>query len=188
MRIKLDVYKRLIFEFISISFAVFLGLMLNQWKDDRNHKRLAKHSEINILAEITENKNIVQKMLEDHKLVLFKIDSVLALLDKIDEHGEIDLYLNFQLISSTSWETAKLTQAIVYMNIELVNEIAGVYDFQNYYESIVKDYVTNNIYNKPVKRDNDYLKRTSNFFHAIIPIENNLVEHYSYLQKEVLKQ
>ncbi len=36
--------KTLIVEFISVTFAVFLGLMMSQRKDTRNHNQLAKQS------------------------------------------------------------------------------------------------------------------------------------------------
>jgi hypothetical protein len=186
MNIKINNNKKLLFEFISISFAVFLGLMLNQWKDNLNNKHLAKQSINNILLEISLNKAKVEDMLNTHKLLLHRIDSTLTSLDTTNNQGEFSLDLNFQLISSTSWETTKLTQAIVYMDINVVNSIAGVYSFQEYYESIVKEYVVNNIYNLPQEEGDELLRKAKNFLNAIITIEDNLIEYYNYMQKEVL--
>lgn len=188
MKIKLRINKKLTLEFLSITFAVFLGLFLNQWSDNLKNENLAKQSIDNILSEITDNKTKVQDMIIVHKSVIIKLDSILTLLDNSDEHGETNLDLNFQLISSTSWETAKLTQAIVYMDFDIVSDIAGIYDFQHYYESIVKDFVIDNVFNKPEKRDAEFMRRIKNFLNAIIPIENNLVEYYDYIQTEVIKQ
>ncbi len=186
MNLNLKMNKKLLYEFLSVTFAVFLGLMLNQWKDNRNNDKLAKQSNSNILSEITDNKTTVQEMLEEQKLALARIDSILPLLDNSDEQGDTYIGMNFQIISSTSWETAKLTQAIVYMDIEIVNDIAGVYDFQDYYESIVKEFVVDNIYNKPEKRDAEFIRKMKVFLEAIIPMENNLIEYYDYLQSELI--
>jgi hypothetical protein len=186
MKFKID--KKLLYEFISITFAVFLGLMLNQWKDNHNNNKIAKQSKSNILTEIADNKTTVQDMLKEHKLSLAKIDSILPLIDDSNKHEDFYIGTNFQIISSTSWETAKLTQAIAYIDIDIVTDIAGIYDFQHYYESIVKDFVINNIYNKPEKRDKEFIKKMKTFLEAIIPMENNLVEYYNYAQTEILNE
>jgi len=68
MNMKFNIDKKLLYEFISITFAVFLGLMLNQWKDNYNNNKLAKQSKSNILSEIIDNKTKVQNMLKDHSL------------------------------------------------------------------------------------------------------------------------
>ena len=185
MKIKLNINKKLLFEFVSISFAVFLGLMLNQWKDNYNNNKLAKQSEINILAEIKNNKSSVQEMLDMHNLVIVKIDSALTLIENSKEYDKTDLDLSFKLISCASWETAKLTQAIVHMDINKVTKIAILYNFQQYYESIVKDYVFKVIQNKPEKRDKEYFEKMKNFLNAIILIENDLIQYYDYVEKEV---
>ena len=185
---KINFNKKLLLEFSSVFFAVFLGLMLNQWNDKRNHNKLAEQSKINLLSEIVENNTKVQNMIASHQDALLKVDSILVQLDSLSYSDDIFLELEIQLVSSTSWETAKLTQAIAFMDIELVTNIAGIYSFQQIYESMMKDYVLRNMYSKPNNRDKEYMEKLKNFLDVIIPMETSLIEYYSYIQTDVLVQ
>ena len=48
--------QRLIFEFISVSFAVLIALLVNQWREDHNNGKLAEKAIYNIKQELQENK------------------------------------------------------------------------------------------------------------------------------------
>lgn len=185
-------YKKLIFEFISISFAVFLGLMLNQWKENHNNKILVRQSLENISIEIEKNSSRVQEMLDSHKLLLSKVDNLLANIDKgtipSDNLGE----LSFQLISSTAWETAKLTQSIAHMDIGIVSEIAGIYEYQHYYSSVVKQQVMSDKFQKSfsslkdIKDNKGYFIELRDFLQKkIIASESDLLEYYKKLQEDI---
>jgi len=179
MKIKrIKINPKLSIEFISVTFAVFLGLMLNQWKDNQNNEKLANQSINNIRAEIKTNNVRVEEMIESHKIILSRLDSIITL-SEVEREDNISLNLNFQIISSNSWETAKLTQAIAHMDINFVSDIADVYNYQNYYESIVKEYVTRNIYIKADVNDDEYLENMHSFLSAIIPVEQNLRNYYN---------
>lgn len=182
---KFYINQKLIFEFLSISFAVFLGLLLNQWNDNRNHQQLAEQSIYNISTEINKNKAIVENMLSNHRLIQTKVDSMLSKTDAIILENEADFDLTFNIVRSTSWETAKLTQAIAYMDIDLVTAIAGLYAYQSYYESIVKNYVLNSILNRPKDGDKELLKNVQHVLNAIIPIETNMIEYFQIVEKKL---
>jgi len=186
-------YKKLIFEFISISFAVFLGLMLNQWKENQNNKKLVRQSLENINIEIGKNASKVREMLDSHKLLLAKVEMLLDNIDKGTEPSDNLGEMSFQLISSTAWETAKLTQSIAHMDIGIVSEIAGIYEYQNYYSSVVKQQVMSDKYQKSfnslkdIKENKDYFIELKNFLQKkIITSESDLLEYYEKLQKDIL--
>jgi len=181
---KIKINQKLLIEFISVTFAVFLGLMLNQWKDNQNNQNLANQSSNSIRAEIDRNNVKVKEMIESHEIILSRLDSIITLTEA-ERHDNVSLKLNFQIINSTSWETAKLTQAIAHMDINNVSEIADVYHYQNYYESIVKEYVTRNIYIKADVNDSDYLENMRSFLSAIIPVEKNLRDYYNEILKKL---
>lgn len=185
-------YKKLLFEFISVSFAVFLGLMLNQWRDSYNNRKLVKQSLENIDIEIVNNSRKVQEMLDSHKNLLSKVENILTHIEKgtipMDSIGG----LNFQLINSTAWETAKLTQAIAHMDINIVSEIAGIYEFQDYYTTTVKQYVLGTISSQSFESEQDIRKNKKFFLDLrdflkakIVPSETNLIEYYVDLQQKI---
>lgn len=193
MKVKRNIaYKKLLFEFISVSFAVFLGLMLNQWKDSYNDRKLVKQSLTNINIEIESNSKKVQEMLDSHKYLLSKVENILTHIEKgsipMDSIGNI----NFLLINSTAWETAKLTQAIAHMDINIVSKIAGIYEYQNYYTSAVKQYVLETKFNQSFETVQD-IRKNKNFFldlrdflkAKIVPNETNLIKYYTELQKNI---
>lgn len=185
-------YRKLLFEFISVSFAVFLGLMLNQWRDSYNNRKLVKQSLKNINIEVESNSKKVKEMLDSHQFLLSKVENILVHIDQgkipMDSMGG----LNFQLINSTAWETAKLTQAIAHMDINIVSEIAGIYEYQDYYTTAVKQYVLNTTFNQSFESEQD-IKQNKKFFldlrdflkSKIVPHESNLLEYYVELQQEI---
>lgn len=178
--------KRLVFEFVSITFAVFLALMVNQWRDHNKNNKLARQSIDHIRIEITDNVTIIQKMITSHKQLLHLADSLMPLADNPDMNGDTLVSIDFKLLNSTAWQTAKLTQAITFMEMDIVNEVSGLYQFQNYYEDIVKDYVLKNIFSRPKERDKEFLDKIQILLSSIIPIEENLAEIYNHVLKNVL--
>jgi len=186
MKLKnIKINQKLLIEFISVTFAVFLGLMLNQWKDNQNNQKLASQSITNIRAEIDTNSARVKAMIDSHKMMVSRLDSVNSLSTEKYEQDNFSLSLDFKIISSTSWETAKLTQAITYMDYDVVSEIANLYHYQNYYESFVKEYVNKNIYVKSNVSYKEYVENMQRFLNAIIPIEKRLMDYYKQILNEL---
>lgn len=184
-------YRKIFFEFVSISFAVFLGLMMNQCRDSYNNKQLANQLLNNILTEVTDNKELVSKLLDNHQYIIGEIDSVLFRHENGIDEGDISADLSFSIVNSTAWETAKLTQAIAYMDMDLLADIAGMYSYQDYYQSLVMTYVKDNILNsgmtKMLSGDGveaiDELQMMRVFLSDISVMEEKLIGQY----KEVLE-
>jgi len=185
--IKSWINKKLVFEFISISFAVFLGLLMNQWKENYNHSKLAYRTLSNIKIEVEQNKEVVKEMVADHKICQVKVDSLMGVFETKDDSVKYSISLDFNLVFSTAWETAKLTQAIAYMDLEVVTDIAAIYEYQEYYELIVKNFAQENMFSSQKSLSKQYLEEISFFLKKIIPVEENLYEYYCELEKEVFK-
>jgi len=177
-------YSKLIFEFISVSFAVLFALFVNQWREDHNNGVIADKAIVNIKAEIIENRDVINDAISNHKFVLSQIDSLFksSEISKSDINSIKNLEVN--LLSSSSWEMAQVTKAIFYIDFNKSNVLAKVYSFQSYYESIVKQYVLGNFYDRG--QDLESLKITQQFIKSIIPMEENLKEFYDLMLKEVL--
>ncbi len=181
------VNKKLVFEFISISFAVFLGLLMNQWKENINHNKLANRSLSNIKIEVEKNKEVVKGMVADHKTCQIKVDSLMEVFKEVDDSIRNSLSLDFNLVFSTAWETAKLTQAIAYMDLEVVTDIAAIYEYQEYYSLIVKNFAQENMFSSQKSLSKQSLEEISFFLKKIILVEENLYEYYCELEKEAFK-
>lgn len=180
---------RLFFEFISVSFAVFLALFVNQCRDNYTNDKLAQQSLKNTRLEIVANKDIMVKMLAEHTQQQNFIDSIIPIFNEFIEKGDsTSLEVTFKLLNSTSWQTAKLTQVIVFMDLELVSDVSRVYQFQNYYEELIKEYIKRNIFTINEEIDIEDLKNMQKLLTTIIPIENKLLELYNFLLDDCIPE
>ena len=105
-------YRKIFFEFVSISFAVFLGLMMNQCRDSYNNKQLANQLLNNILTEVTDNKELVSKLLDNHQYIIGEIDSVLFRHENGIDEGDISADLSFSIVNSTAWKLPNLPRLL----------------------------------------------------------------------------
>lgn len=176
--------KKLVFEFLSVSFAVFLALMANQWRDNYNNDKLAKQSINNIQDEIIDNKDVILKTITEHKQLLVLVDSIMPLInDDFNNDSDSTIEVSFKLLNSTSWQTAQLTQSISYMDINMVNKISKIYIYQEYYQEIIKDFILKNLVQKNVNKE--YMEYIQNLLISIVPIEETLIVNYDKLLESI---
>ena len=186
---KFRINQTLLIEFVSVFLAVFLGFMANQWRDSYNNSKLAKQTVENIQFEIRNNSKTLTGMLANHKVQQKKIDRLMEIIDDPKATENITLDLQFKLISSNSWETAKLTQAVAYMDVKQVSDIAAVYEIQEYYKNLVDDFTrsTNVISSDDVKEAKISLLMIKRALGKIVPMESDLLVYYRELQKKIAK-
>lgn len=186
---KIRINQTLLIEFVSVFLAVFLGFMANQWRDSYNNSKLAKQTVENIQFEIRNNSKTLTGMLANHKVQQKKIDRLMEIIDDPKATENITLDLQFKLISSNSWETAKLTQAVAYMDVKQVSDIAAVYEIQEYYKNLVDDFTrsTNVISSDDVKEAKISLLKIKRALGKIVPMESDLLVYYRELQKKIAK-
>ena len=175
-------FNKLLFEFISVSFAVTFALFVNQWREDYNNQKLAQNSLRNIKEELLENKETLEELLSIHEAHLEKIDSLMLLEVEVDEDSISDV--NIVLLSSSAWEMAKVTQAVYYIPFDDINNLAKVYDFKLYYESLIKQHVLKDSFSSDVQVS---LKKQKSFLETIIPMERDLAHYCELMLTDVLK-
>ena len=177
-------FSKIVFEFISVSFAVLFAILLNQWREDRNNTKLAQKALVNVSEEFKENKEILMNFIPNHKSVLVEIDSVINLSDK--DNVLVIKNIKINLINSSAWEMAKITNAVYYLDFDVVNNLSKIYKLQDYYESIVKQYILKNANSYQIETDKKYLLDAKRFLETIIPLEEDLVGYYNLMLDKVL--
>ncbi len=178
--------QRLIFEFISVSFAVLIALLVNQWREDYNNNKLAEMAIYNIKQEIQENKDVMDILIPSHKSILSKIDSIIVRKEKYNSIVDSNISINVTLISSSAWEMAEITNAIFYLDFDDANKMAKVYNLQSYYESIIKQFILKNSYSYHSNQDLEFINNNKQFLETIIPLEEDLQNYFNLLLKNVL--
>jgi hypothetical protein len=180
--------RRLIFEFISVTFAVLFALFVSQWRENYNNDKLADKAILNIGIELEKNKEDISLSIPKHKSALAYIDSLLLVNENSDLSINEPISIELMIMSSSAWEMSEITNAIYYLDFEDVNDLAKVYDLQSYYESIVKHYILNSSIVYQPKTGIIRLKNNKQFLETIIPIEESLKIYYDRMLAEVLKK
>lgn len=185
---RFEINQTMLIEFLSVFLAVFLGFMANQWRDSYNNRKLAKQTIENIKFEISNNTVNLKEMLVNHKMEKKKVDRLLEIIGNPKINEKITLDLNFKLINSNSWETAKLTQAVAFMDIKQVSDIAAVYEIQEYYKNLVNDFTSTTMGEfDDEKEARVSLLKIKRALSKIIPMEMDLLNDYKDLQKSIAK-
>ncbi|MBV7267772.1 hypothetical protein [Winogradskyella luteola] len=173
--------KKVIFEFFSITFAVILGFLVNQWNENRKNTNLAEQSLERIIIEVKENQEKIAQKLTDHNETLALIRAIKKSVENNTAPTDDSVSFSFEFTNSSAWETAKLTEAISYMPLEKVSELSMVYDLQSYYERFFKDYTLGQALN-PNKNEDleqvDILNQLEKTVQNAIGIEENLNNAY----------
>lgn len=179
-------FQRLISEFISVSFAVLIALLVNQWRADYNNSKLAEKAIYNIKQELQENKDAMAILIPSHKSILSQIDSIIGRQEKYNSTLGSTISIDVTLISSSAWEMAEITNAVFYLDFDDANKMAKVYNLQSYYESIIKQFILKNAYNYQSDQDLEFLKNNKQFLETIIPLEEDLHNYFNLLLENVL--
>ena len=184
MKISKINFSKIIFEFISVSFAVLFAILLNQWREDRNNKDLAQKVLVNVGEEFIENKETLYSFIPGHKALLIEIDSMITLSNNEDK--VVNKEINLNLLSSSAWEMAKITNAVFYLDFDVVNNLAKIYKLQNYYESIIKQYNLKEAIAGQNKNEVEQLLESKRLLETIIPLEESLIGYYDLMLDKVL--
>jgi len=179
-------FSKLLFEFISVSFAVLLALFVNQWREDRNNNKLAEQAVQNIKEEFIENKEMMSELIPNHKLLLSQLNEFSEIEGNETSIKKSIETLDITLINSSAWEMAKVTNVVFYINFDDVNNLAKVYNLQSYYESIVKQYILSNAIKYQKNDAVNQLENTKQFLNTIILLEEDLQKYYDLMLTEIL--
>jgi len=72
-------WTKLLVEFFSIVFAVFFALLVDEWKDDKDNKRMAERAINNIRSEIQNNYDSLKIYNANYTTRIHEIDSMINL-------------------------------------------------------------------------------------------------------------
>ena len=123
---------QILFEFISIVFAVLLALGLNSYKQNQDLKSESEVLTTKILSEVSKN--------------LQKIDTVIAentdfkiYLDSLQKSKTIDgfnLEFSSKLLSKSAWQFTQASKSFHFMESEFLDEVTELYEMQSFYVDI----------------------------------------------------
>jgi len=120
-------------EFASVVFAVLLALGLNHWREGVINEQMAHDSLIRIRQEVKDNIEELDSAFVSFEEGLKVIRDQKEALDSLGEIDGLDWGYSHPVLSIDAWKTATLTNAVVYMDPEIVADLADIYQIQEMY-------------------------------------------------------
>ncbi len=139
-------------QLIIVMAGVFLGMLLTEWNTSRKSSRKKEVVIEQIQIELISNQKILESSIEHKKPFFESLDSLERSVS--DELGD-ELFFNRPflerfpgwqgvgggLLDNSMYETAKYSDVIPEMDIELVREISKVYNTQNIYNGLRESFI-----------------------------------------------
>ncbi len=120
-------------QIISVVFAVLVALAADEWWEERENAELGRRGVAAVTAEIRDNLDALESRREQTTRVLASVDSALALMATGVTDVDVNINYPVALLSSAAWQTAQVTRAVHFVEIDTVIRIARVYNLQEFF-------------------------------------------------------
>ncbi len=121
---------QILFEFLSIVFAVLLALGLNSAKQNLDFKNEAQFLTQKIIEECKRNKLELDSVYHQNNEYKIYLDSLQSL-DKIE--GNFTISIASELLTKSAWDFTKVSRSFSYLDENFLNDVAELYEKQDYY-------------------------------------------------------
>ena len=121
-------YRRILFEFISITFAVILGFIVTECNDNRKQRIEAQKSLTFILQELRDNKVNLEYHQKYYTTIIYNIENLDTNEVKTEYLSDIPGWRGITppLIQNSAYELALQTGSLKHLNSELVHQLAKI--------------------------------------------------------------
>lgn len=142
-------------EFLIVAFGVFLGMYVSEIQSEKKTKLEKEKSMRFIYEELQNNRQKLETAIAYHESIKKELDSILKILDKkamntiymgneIFHHNDIKGWNGIQLanLEDTAFEATKISGIISEFDIEFIQNISRIYNYQNDYAEFGKSILT----------------------------------------------
>ena len=125
----------------SVLLAVLLAFAVDEWRDARNKRELARRAQQSILAEIRANRDELRGTFDANTRQLQSLQQTLDRFGASPDttHASVSLGFHAAQLSDAAWETARTTQAAQLLPFDWIVEVARVYETQALYKTAQLD-------------------------------------------------
>ncbi|NME68349.1 hypothetical protein [Flammeovirga aprica] len=186
----MNINKKYIFEFFSILSGVAVALVINTFWSDHEHRQLAVKASNQLYLEIGENLKEVDSMYSIHQDLSQKIDHFLLELEKKEKDPSYapeqldEINLNFPLLSNTAWETAKISNAVTFIDFEQISKFNLVYKLQDLHLHTVESFLEHSFTEMQLLGKKEKLIQMRSFIDNILTNEFELITKYQQILDE----
>lgn len=133
----------LFLEAAMIFFAVMLALAAEEWREKRDRLELADRALRSVVEEMRSNLEELKSTGVRNTERLEAARIVLEELEAGRDQGDADVGLEVALLSAAAWESAQMSQAVQYLDFDVMRELSEVYEVQDLYERVQSAAVDN---------------------------------------------
>lgn len=131
---KRELLSKALFESALIVFSILLALAINEWKENRDHERLARQALENFEREIQENSSRVERGIPYHSHLLEAFKKSRSVSEIPGWQG-----IDAPILQDTAWQTALATNALGQIRYDTVSALSRVYTSQKSFEKTSED-------------------------------------------------
>lgn len=173
-------------EAVLIGASVFLGLLGQQWFEDRQHRQQARESLRRFHAEIVSNRTQVQGALRYHAPMQKTVAAWVA----ADEKGRQAISINVQgvqppFVEDTAWQLAIATQSLSYIESDLAFQLSRIYMFQGFLNQLSRTVLEAMYANPPSSQPEEFIRDVDLYFSDATSIEPALLKMYDAALSEI---
>lgn len=117
-----------------IFLAVVLALAAEEWREKRDRQELADRARSSVVEEIRSNLAELERTAPRNVERLEAARKVLRELEAGAEPGDADLGLEVSLLSTAAWQSAQMSQAVHYFELDAMRQLSEVYEIQEMYD------------------------------------------------------
>jgi hypothetical protein len=176
---------KLFLEVALISGGVFLGLAGDQWRENTEHRALARATLERLRAEMVTNRDAVRAVSDYHATTLAALRAYFAGGEQRKTASVNIRGLQPVAFERTAWDLALTTQALAHIDDDLAFAIARVYNTQNMYASLTAG-ITQAMYVVPFRQNFDaFASATETYFSDLVLLEPKLTAMYDDLMPRI---
>jgi hypothetical protein len=133
----------LFLEAAMIFFAVMLALAAEEWREKRDRLELADRALRSVVEEMRSNLEELKSTGVRNTERLEAARIVLEELEAGRDQGDADVGLEVALLSAAAWESAQMSQAVQYLDFDVMRDLSEVYEIQALYDRMQAGAVDN---------------------------------------------
>lgn len=186
----MKIHKKYIFEFISILLGVSVALVINTAWSGYEHHKLAKTAKEHLYNEVADNLLELDSILllheETSKVISSLVNEIKEKKSASDKEDTVEknFQLKFPLLSSSAWETAKISNAVTYMEFDKVSQFNTSYTLQEVYLHTIESFMEHSFMGLQLLEEEEKLMQMKSFIENILSHEYSLKKSYKKIIEE----
>lgn len=186
-KISLTSLKNLLLQVLPIMFGVYLGLVANNWNENRKNKRMEKEILSKMIVEIKSNQAQINNIVDYHKMLLdssafffknWNTETYSKPAYQSDQSKSIWRGTRTGKLKNTTFDVAIASGAFSNLNIELMTLLSELNRAQQGYDHVASLYLQKVIDLSPEQSVMTYLTFINSFASDIYYMERDLLALY----------